>query len=156
MLACRVVCCSHQSDRCIRVCILLQSDCRIRVCISHQSYHNIWISCTNHSVWVLFSCTQRHGIRGLCIKNEINQKFWVHLLSFMIVAFAGASSCEVEILGVWKVRIYFYRIILTKKRVFTAPFLTTHSPNNLHSITYYENNVQSPIRTYPVSSLHEH
>ena len=39
MLACRVVCCSHQSDRCIRVCILLQSDCRIRVCISHQSQH---------------------------------------------------------------------------------------------------------------------
>ena len=48
MLACRVVCCSHQSDRRNRVCILHQSDCRIRVCISHQSYHSIWISCTNH------------------------------------------------------------------------------------------------------------
>ena len=36
MLACRVVCCAHQSDR------------RIWVCISHQLYRNIWISYTNH------------------------------------------------------------------------------------------------------------
>ena len=48
MLACRVVCCSHQSDRRNRVCISHQSVCRIRVCISHKSYHCIWISCTNH------------------------------------------------------------------------------------------------------------
>ena len=66
MLACRVVCYSRQSDRHIRVCISHQSDFRIRVCISHQSdfriricisqqsYHSIPISCTNHSVWVLF------------------------------------------------------------------------------------------------------
>ena len=36
MLACRLVCCAHQSDR------------RIWVCISHQLYRNIWISYTNH------------------------------------------------------------------------------------------------------------
>ena len=78
MLACRVVCYSRQSDRRIRVCISHQSDFRIRVCISHQSdirirvcishqsdfriricisqqwYHSIPMSCTNHSVWVLF------------------------------------------------------------------------------------------------------
>ena len=40
VLACRMVCYSHLSDRCIRV------------CISHQSYHSIWVSCTNRSVWV--------------------------------------------------------------------------------------------------------
>ena len=28
--------------------------------------------------------------------------------------------------------------------------------NNLHSIMYYENNVQSPIRTYRVIAIHEH
>ena len=72
----------------------------------------------------------------------------------MIVAFAGALSCEVEILGVWKVHIYFYRMIFKKKRVFTAPFLTTHSPNNLLSITYYENNVQSPIRIFYALELY--
>ena len=38
------------------VCISHQSGCRIRVCTSHQSYPSIWISCTNHSVWILFSC----------------------------------------------------------------------------------------------------
>ena len=78
LLACRVVCYSRQSDRRIRVCISHQSDFRIRVCISHQSdirirvcishqsdfriricisqqwYHSIPMSCTNHSVWVLF------------------------------------------------------------------------------------------------------
>ena len=52
----RVVCISHQSDCHIRVCISHQSGCRIRVCTSHQSYPSIWISCTNHSVWILFSC----------------------------------------------------------------------------------------------------
>ena len=71
MLACRVVCCSHRSNRCIRVCISHQSDCRMRVCISHQSYHSIRISCINYSVWVLFSCKWCHGIRGLCTKMTV-------------------------------------------------------------------------------------
>ena len=109
MLACRVVCYPHQSHHCIRlyilhgsncyigVCILYQSDCHIRVYILHQSYHSIWISCTNHSIWVLLSCKWCHGIRGLCTKNDINQKFWAHLMSVMIVAYARASSNEVEI-----------------------------------------------------------
>ena len=48
------VCISHQSDFRIRVWISHQSDFRIRICISQQSYHSIPISCTNHSVWVLF------------------------------------------------------------------------------------------------------
>ena len=78
MLAFRVVCWSHQSDLRIRVCIRLlhknnwithQSDCRIRVCISHQSYQIIWISCTNHSVW------------GLYTKNDIS---WAHLINVMV------------------------------------------------------------------------
>ena len=37
MLACRMVCCSHRSDRRIWVCTSHLSDCRIRVCISHRS-----------------------------------------------------------------------------------------------------------------------
>ena len=40
----------------------------------HQSYHSIWISCTNHSVWELFSCKWCHGIRRLCTKSDINHK----------------------------------------------------------------------------------
>ena len=55
-----------------------------------------------------------------------------------------------------KVRIYFYYIIFKVKTCFFAPFLTTHTPNNVHFITYYENNVQSPIRTYSIIALHEH
>ena len=50
MLACRVVCCSYQSDRRIWVCISHQSDCRLKVRISDQSYHSIWIWCINQSV----------------------------------------------------------------------------------------------------------
>ena len=77
----RRVCCFYQSNYCIRVCISHQSDCCIRVyisywsdffirlCILHQSYHSIWISCTNYSAWVLFSCKWCHGIRGLCSKS---------------------------------------------------------------------------------------
>ena len=40
--------------------------------------------------------------------------------------------------------------------IFLAPLLTTHMPNNLHSIMYHDNNVQSPIRTYLIIALHEH
>ena len=96
MLACRVICCSHQLDHCIwvyishqsdfhiRVCILHQSNCLIRVCISHQSYYSIWISYANYSFWVLFLRKWCHWIRGLYTKNDIIQKFWVHLISIMV------------------------------------------------------------------------
>ena len=83
LLACRVVCTS-QSDCCIRVCISHQSDCRIRVCILHQSYHSIWISCTNQEFGFLLFCKWCHWIRELCIRNDINKKFWAHLISVMI------------------------------------------------------------------------
>ena len=43
MLACRIVCCSHQSDCHIWVCILQQSDCHIQVCILQQSDCHIWV-----------------------------------------------------------------------------------------------------------------
>ena len=96
MLACRVICCSHQLDHCIwvyishqsdfhiRVCILHQSNCLIRVCISHQSYYSIWISYANYSIWVLFLRKWCHWIRGQYTKNDIIQKFWVHLISIMV------------------------------------------------------------------------
>ena len=101
MLACRVVWCSYQSYRRTRVCILHQSDCRIKVCISHQSdccimlcishqsYRRNWISCTNHSVWILFSCKWSHRIWGPCTKNDVNQKFWAYFgFIWVVVAFA--------------------------------------------------------------------
>ena len=68
--------------------------CRV-VCCLHQSYHSIQISCTNHSIWVLVSFKWCHGIRGLC--NDINQKIWAYLISIMIEAFARALSSEVKI-----------------------------------------------------------
>ena len=43
MLACRIVCCSHQSDCHIWVCILQQSDYHIQVCILQQSDCHIWV-----------------------------------------------------------------------------------------------------------------
>ena len=42
------------------------------------------------------------------------------------------------------------------KGVLSALLLTTYTSNNLHNITYHENNVQSPFRTYPIIALHEH
>ena len=122
MLACRVVCISHQSD------------CRIRVCIAHQSNHSIWVSCINHSVQILFSCKLCRGIRRLCTKNDIDQKFWVYLINVMIVS----SLSEAEIYRDMKGSHLFHCIIFELKHVFSASFLTTHMSNNLHSITYYE------------------
>ena len=84
---------------------------------------------------------------------DINQKSWAHLKSFMIVPFKWVRS---RFFGIWKVRIYFYCIIFSDKTCFSAPFLTMHTPNNLNSITYCENIIQSPITTYPIIALHEH
>ena len=72
MLACGVVCCSHQSDR------------RIRVWVSHQSYHSIF----------LVKDFMESG--GWGTKNGVNQKFWVHAVYAMVVAFVQAFSIEVE------------------------------------------------------------
>ena len=93
-------------------------------------------------------------------KNDINQKFaWFHLISVIIEAFARASSSEVEIyrdMIIWKVRIYFLLYHFWIKTRSSAPFLTTHTPNNLYCITKHENDVQSPVKTYPIIALHEH
>ena len=58
----------------------------------------------------------------------------------MIVALAKDSSREVEIHQDMKVSHLFLLYNFKVKTCFSAPFLTTHTPNNLHSITY-ENNV---------------
>ena len=90
---CIRVCILHQSDCGIGVCILHQSDCHIRVCILHQSYHSIWIPCTNHSIWVLFSWKLCYGIKGLCTKNGIYQKVWAHLVNAMVCGLCKILIC---------------------------------------------------------------
>ena len=90
---CIRVCISHQSDCGIGVCISYQSDCRLRVCTSHQSYYSIWIPCTNDCIWVSFSCKLCYGIRGLCTKNDIYQKFWAHLVNAMVCGLCKSLIC---------------------------------------------------------------
>ena len=140
MLTSRVVCYLHQSDR------------RTRVCISHQSYHSIQMSCTNHSVWVLFSYKLCHGIRGPCTGNEVKQNIWTYLISVM--AFARASSIEVEIYQDMK---GFYLtcciIFFQLKRVFFRSFIsqrirqTTNIPSRTMKTT-------SKVRSEHTQSLH--
>ena len=36
---------------------------------------------------------------GPCTKDDVNQKFWTHLINVVDVAFARTSSIEVEIYG---------------------------------------------------------
>ena len=69
-------------------------------------------------------------------KNDMNQKFWAHLISVMVVALQEPCRLRLRF-------ILFFKL----KHVFTAPLLTKHTPNNLYSIMYYENNVQSLIKT---------
>ena len=59
-------------------------------------------------------------------------------------------------IGTWKVRSQLLCVIFKLKGVLSALLLTTYTSNNLHNITYHENNVQSPFRTYPIIALHEH
>ena len=87
MLACRVVCCSHQSDRriwvfishqkdcCMRACISHQTDFRIRVCISHKSHNSIWISCTPAAFRVCISHPSYHSF----LANDVIEPGAVHL-----------------------------------------------------------------------------
>ena len=41
------------------------------------------------------------------------------------------------------------------KTCFFPLLYSTYTPNNLYPTSYHENNVQSPIRTYPIIALHE-
>ena len=142
----------HKSDCCIRVFILHQSDCHIRVCILHQSYYSIRISYIVHSIWVLFSCKLCHWIRGPCTKNGLNQKFWAHLLSVMVFGLCLKVEIYQDMVGSHLT----FCIIFKLKHVFSFLLLMIHMLNNSHSIKYHGNNVQSPIRTYPIIALHEH
>ena len=153
MLVYRVSYICHQTDCCIRVFILHQSDCHIRVCILHQSYYSIRISYTIHSIQVLlFSCKLCHQIRGLYTKNGLNQKFWAHLLSVMVCGL----HCKVEIYQDMVGSHLTFCIIFKLKHVFSFLLLMIHMLNNSHSIEYHGNNVQNPIRTYPIIARHEH
>ena len=131
---------------CIRVFILHQSDCHIRVCILHQSYYSIRISYTVHSIWVLFSCKLCHWIRGPCTKNGLNQKFWAHLLSVMVFGLCLKVEIYQDMVGSHLT----FCIIFKLKHVFSFLLLMIHMLNNSHSIEYHGNNVQNPIRTYPI------
>ena len=142
----------HKSDCCIRVFILHQSDCHIRVCILHQSYYSIRISYTVHSIWVLFSCKLCHWIRGPCTKNGLNQKFWAHLLSVMVFGLCLKVEIYQDMVGSHLT----FCIIFKLKHVFSFLLLMIHMLNNSHSIEYHGNNVQNPIRTYPIIARHEH
>ena len=53
---------------------------------------------------------------------------------------------------IWNVRINCVKL----KRVFSAPLLKTYTPNNVHSITYHDNNVQSPFKIYLIIALNKH
>lgn len=55
---------------------------------------------------------------------------------------------------IWNVRINC--VIFKFKCVFSAPLLKTYTPNNVHSITYHDNNVQSPFIIYLIIALNKH
>ena len=142
MLACRVVCCSHRSNRRIRVCISHQSDCRIRVCTSHQSYHSIRISCINYSVWVLFSCKWCHGIRGLCTKMTVTStRQTTYIPSPTTKTMSKVQSEHTQSLHYMNIKQFFNVLELCSTN--QIPFchirlrsITCHFLNNPHFITY--------------------
>ena len=61
------------------------------------------------------------------------------------MAFVRALLIKVEIYWDMKGSHLTFLYNFKVKSVFSAPLLTTHTSNNLHSIMYNENNVQSPI-----------
>ena len=119
--ALRFVSRSHQSDCCIKVCISHQSYIIVFeylapitafghnflvifcykitmfayrvVCCYHQSDCCIWISCTNHGIWVLFSHKWCH------VHKEWHQPEILDSLDTcnVIVAFVRASLIKVKI-----------------------------------------------------------
>ena len=100
---------------------------------------------------MLFSCKWCHRIRGLalCAKNYINQKFGPHLISVMVNDLRKSRVDESrDFLGYGTFSLnfsYYFKV----KTCFSAPLPTAHTPNNLHSITYHENNVQNSNQKIP-------
>ena len=124
MWACRLVLWSHQSDR------------RIRVRISHQSYHSIWISCTNHSVWVLLSFKWCHEIRGCAQRilgsSDERNGLW---------PLRESRQLRSRFIGIWKL----------KPVQFPLPY-----SHRTRQTTYIPLVPWSSIRTYPIIALLEH
>ena len=112
MWACRLVLWSHQSDR------------RIRVRISHQSYHSIWISCTNHSVWVLLSFKWCHEIRGCAQRilgsSDERNGLW---------PLRESRQLRSRFIGIWKLKPVFHSLTHTAH----AKQLTFHSYHEVQS-----------------------
>ena len=108
MLVCGVVCCSRQLDRRIRLCVLHHKS----VALGYVSRTNqiAALECesrTNHTtafgylapitaLGCCFLVKNFMELRGWCTKNGVNQKFWVHLVCVMVVAFVQDLSIGVE------------------------------------------------------------
>ena len=72
------------------------------------------------------------------------------------VAFARASTVKIEFFQDTNGSHLTFYIIFLLKYFFSSTVLKMHTPNNSLSIVYHENNIQSPIRTYPIIALCEH
>ena len=168
MLACRVVCYPHQSHHCIRLYILHGSNCYIGVCILYQSDCQLgYISCTNHitafgyhapitAFGYCFLVNDAMESGGCAQKMTLTRNFGLIWWVLWLWPMQEPHRMRSRFIWISKVCVYFHCIILKLKHVFSTPFLTMHMPNNLHFITHCENNIQSPIRNYPIVALHEH
>ena len=103
------------------------------------------------------SCKWCHGIRCLCTKNYVNCTFWANFDKCHGLWPLQEPGWEgLRFIRIWKVCIEIFWFIFKSKHVFSTPLLVTHMPNNLHSIMYHDNNIQSPMTTYQVIVLHGH
>ena len=109
-----------QADCPIRVYISYQSDYHLRVCISHSH-----ITAFGYLVQIIaFLATQWcHRIRGMCTKNDINQRYWTHLISAMVCCLCEILINSLRFIRMRKVSIELFCIIFKLKCVFPLPYL---------------------------------
>ena len=129
LFTCWVICCSHWSDRRIRVCLTPTRLPHQGIYLA-QSHYSTWISCRNHSVWILFLVHDVMESGGHAQRMTLTRKFGL----IWCVMICGFRKNPVD----WGL-VYRYikglqstcLSILSLKVFYPLLFSRSHAPNNL-------------------------
>ena len=129
-----------------------------KYCMDNQLHYSIGIPCNRSFPNYLWPHFQSESCFIVTVRDVVKHRANIFNLEqrTMKILYGQPIAISIEIYrDVKGSPLFLLYIIFNLKCVFPAPFLTTHTPNNLHSITYYENNVQSPIWIYPITARPE-
>ena len=157
LFTCWVICCSHWSDRRIRVCLTPTRLPHQGIYLA-QSHYSTWISCRNHSVWILFLVHDVMESGGHAQRMTLTRKFGL----IWCVMICGFRKNPVD----WGLVYRYIKglqstcfINFKFKGVLSASFLTFARAKQLTSVTYMKTTLKHScawIVLYCIPSIRVH